>query len=119
MIKNDGNKHTKPGGSSRPDTCCVRLLWWPIPTTSANKSWGKEPPHCREVALEILGVWSPRGSRFSVHAVLPKEPLPEMNSPARSLFIRAARDTLSAKLGVEVDGLKSDIVDWEGADGVS
>ncbi len=42
-----------------------------------------------------------------------------MNSPARSLFIRAARDTLSAKLGVEVDGLKSDIVDWEGADGVS
>jgi hypothetical protein len=71
------------------------------------------------VVVEILGVWSPRGSRFTVHAVLPQEPLPEMNSSARALFVKAARATLADDLSVEVEGLKSDIVDWEGSDEIN
>ena len=109
-------KRIKPGGSSRPDTCRVRLVWWPLPTTAANKGWGKEPPHCREISLTVLGVWSPRNSRFTVHAVLPEEPLPEMNSGSRALFVKAARTALAESLSVNIEGLKSEIVDWEGRD---
>ena len=39
-----------------------------------------------------------------------------MNSSARSQFIRAARDATAALLGVNVEGVSQDIVDWEGAD---
>ena len=106
----------KPGGGGQPDTCRVRLVWWALPSTAANKGWGKEPPHCREVEVEMLGVWSPRKSRFTVHAIFPREPLPPMNSSARSQFIRAARDATAALLGVNVEGVSQDIVDWEGAD---
>ena len=61
----------------------------------------------------MLGVWSPRKSRFTVHAIFPQETLPPMNSSARSQFIRAARDATMALLGVSVEGVSQDIVDWE------
>jgi len=65
----------------------------------------------------MLGVWSPRKSRFTVHAIFPREPLPPMNSSARSQFIRAARDATMALLGVSVEGVSQDIVDWEATSG--
>jgi len=102
----------RPGGGSQPDTLGVRLVWWPLPTTQADKAWGGEPPHCREVEVEMLGVWSPRRTHFIVHAVLPKESLPKMNSSARTRFIKAARSALSEKIGVAVHGVTQDIVDW-------
>ena len=105
--------HTKPGGGGQPDTCRVRLVWWPLPSTAANKGWGKEPPHCREIEVEMLGVWSPRKTSFTVHAAFPQEPLPPMNSSSRSQFVRAARDATATLLGVSVEGVSQDIVDWE------
>lgn len=61
----------------------------------------------------MLGVWSPRRTHFIVHAILPKESLPKMNSSARTRFIKAARLALSDKIGVGVHGVTQDIVDWE------
>ena len=104
---------TKPGGGGQPDTCRVRLVWWPLPSTAADKGWGKEPPHCREIVVEMLGVWSPRKTRFTVHGVFPQELLPPMNGSARAQFVRAARDATKILLGVNVDGVTPDIVDWE------
>ena len=53
----------------------------------------------------MLGVWSPRRSYFTVHAVLPKETLPKMNSSARTQFIKAARTSLSEQIGIPVHGV--------------
>ena len=103
---------TRPGGGSQPDTLGVRLVWWPLPTTQADKAWDGKPPHCREVEIEMLGVWSPRRSYFTVHAVLPKETLPKMNSSARTQFIKAARTSLSEQIGIPVHGVTQDVVDW-------
>jgi hypothetical protein len=104
---------TKPGGGGQPDTFRIRLVWWVTASTAANKGWGKEPPHCREVTVKMLGVWSPRKTRFTVHAVFPTEQLPPMNNSSRAQFIRAARDATAAQLGVPVEGVAQDIVDWE------
>ena len=60
----------------------------------------------------MLGVWSPQRRHFVVHAVLPTETLPAMNSSARTQFIKAARSTLSEKIGVPVHGVTQDVVDW-------
>lgn len=102
----------RPGGGSQPDTLGVRLVWWPLPATQADKAWDGKPPHCREVDVEILGVWSPRRTHFTVHAVLPKETLPKMNSSARTQFIRAVRSALSEQIDLPVHGVTQDIVDW-------
>ena len=110
------NNHIKPGGHSTPDTCSVGLVWWKLPATGANKAWGKEPPHCREVTVTVLGIWSARRVRYTVHAILPQEPLPEMNSGSKALFVKAAKSALAENLGVIIEGVRTDIVDWEGSD---
>ena len=61
----------------------------------------------------MLGVWSPRKTSFTVHAAFPQEPLPPMNSSSRSQFVRAARDATATLLGVSVEGVSQDILDWE------
>jgi len=108
-------EHQQPKrvGSTKPETYRLRLVWWPLPSTAADKGWGNEPPHCREVTVEVLGIWSLKKSLFTAHAVFPTEPLPPMNPSARSQFIRATRNTLGGILGVKVEGISNDIIEWE------
>ena len=105
--------HIKAGGGSTPDTLRVRLVWWKLPSTSADLAWGGQPPKCGSADIEVLGVWSSRRTYFSVHAVLPQEPLPPMNKSARSQFVKAARKTLAEQIEVNVQGLTPDIVEWK------
>ena len=102
----------KAGGSSTPDTLCVLLVCWKLPSTAADLAWGGQPPDCGSADIEVLGVWSPRRTYFTVHAVLPKSPLPSMNKSARALFVKAARKTLAEQIGVAVNGMAPDIVEW-------
>ena len=103
----------KAGGSSTPDTLCVLLVCWKLPSTAADLAWSGEPPDCGSADIEVLGVWSPRRTYFTVHAVLPKSPLPPMNKSARALFVKAARKTLAKQIGVVVNGMAPDIVEWD------
>tara|TARA_Y100000310_G_C20227038_1_gene598442 strand:- start:101 stop:454 length:354 start_codon:yes stop_codon:yes gene_type:complete len=105
--------HIKAGGGATPDTLCVRLVWWKLPSTAADLAWGKHPPQCGSADIEVLGVWSPRRTYFTVHAVLPKEPLPSMNRSAQTQFVRAAKKTLAEHIEVNVHGLSPDIVEWK------
>ena len=116
MLNTNEGRNIRPGGMNRPDTCRIRLTWWLAPTTAANISWGTSPPHYQEISIEVLGVWTTRGKRFIVHAVLPEERLPKINKSSRGLFLKAVRDALSYSLEVTIEGLKADIVDWEGPD---
>ena len=102
----------KAGGASTPDTLGVRLFWWKLPSTSADKAWSIDPPECRQVDVDVLGVWSPRKTYFTVHAVLPKEPLPPMNGASKSQFVRTARKILVDRIHIPIHGLNPDIVEW-------
>ena len=115
MTKIEDNQPVKRTGSTRPDTCRVRLVWWPLPSSSADKAWGKEPPHCREVVVEILGIWSPRQTYFTAHAIFPLEPLPPMNHSAQFQFLRAVRTMAAEELSTKIEGVRNNIVDWEGS----
>ena len=103
----------KAGGRSVPDTLCVLLVCWKLPSTAANLAWGGEPPNCGSADIEVMGVWSSRRTFFTAHAVLPKSPLPLMNKSARALFVKAARKTLAEQIGVVVNGMAPDIVEWD------
>ena len=105
--------HIKAGGGSTPDTLRVRLVWWNLPSTAADLAWGGHPPKCGSADIEVLGVWSSRRTSFSVHAVLPQEPLPPMNKSSQSQFVKAARKTLAGQIEVNVRGLTPDIVEWK------
>jgi hypothetical protein len=39
-----------------------------------------------------------------------------MNRSSRPLFTKAVRQAVADKLGVNVDGCNSDVIDWEGSD---
>ena len=105
-------------GSSASDALRVLLVWWELPrASSANVIWSASVPHCREVSLDILGVWSPQRSTFTVHAVLPKEPLPPMNKKSRQQLLGAIREVLAEQTGAIIAGVASGIIDWEGSDG--
>jgi len=103
-------------GSIKSETIRVKILWWPTLRDGANVQWSTDPPHCREVACDVLGVWSSRRVKFIVHAVLPNETLPPMNRPSRSLFVKAIKQAMADELGVGVDGCNTDVIDWEGSD---
>jgi len=102
----------KAGGASTPDTLRVRLVWWQLPSTPADKAWSENPPECRQVEVDVLGVWSPRKTIFTVHAVLPQDPLPPMNRSSRGQFVRTARKILADMVQIPVHGLSPDIVEW-------
>ena len=103
--------------AGQSETVNVRIVWWESLTNLADLQWSTNPPHCREMACDVLGVWSTRRVRFSVHAVLPCEPLPPMNRTSRPLFVKAVKQALVDKLAVGVDGCNMEITDWEGSDG--
>ena len=102
--------------STQSETVKVKIVWWPVIHSLGDIQWSTTPPHCRELACEVLGVWSSRKVRFNVHAVLPSEPLPPMNRSSRPVFIRAMRQALADKLGVKIEGCNADIIDWEVCD---
>ena len=102
--------------SIQSETVTVRIVWWPVINSMGNVQWSIAPPHCRELSCDVLGVWSSRKVKFNVHAVLPSEPLPPMNRSSRPLFTKAVRQAVADKLGVNVDGCNSDVIDWEGSD---
>ena len=106
----------KAGGGSTPDTFRVRLCWWFLPTTSADKGWASKPPPINSVMVDVLGVWSPRKSYFTLHGVLPHDQLPTLNRSSKTLFVKAARSALTENIGVPVQGLTPDVVDWERSD---
>ena len=108
------NDRIKAGGGAQPDTIRVRLVWWKLPSTTADLAWGGHPPQCGSADVEVLGVWSPRRTSYTVHAVLPIERLPHMNKSSRALFVRSAKKTLAEQIGVSVSGLSPDIVEWSG-----
>ena len=103
-------------GASASDALRVLLVWWEVPSTSANIMWSESPPHCREVSFDVLGVWSSKRSRFIVHAILPKEPLPPMNKGTRPQLVRTIRQALAAQTGVVIEGITQSIIDWRGSD---
>ena len=103
----------KAGGSAKPDAFRVRLIWWYLPSTAADLAWGGQPPRWKSANVEVLGVWSFRRKNFTVHAVLPDEPLPPMNRSSRAQFVKAARTTLAEQIEASVYGLTPDIVDWD------
>ena len=39
-----------------------------------------------------------------------------MNSGSKALFVKAAKSALAENLGVIIEGVRTDIVDWEGSD---
>ena len=103
-------------GAVKSNTIRVKILWWPVLGNLANVQWSTDPPHCREMSCDVLGVWSSRRVRFVVHAVLPNETLPPMNRSSRPLFAKAIRQAMADELGAGIDGCNTDVIDWEGSD---
>ena len=109
-------KSMKSGGAAQPTTFGLRLVFWHLPSSSADMAWSTDPPESGTVDLSILGVRSPRGTRMDIQAVFPETPLPKMNSSSKTLFIKALKAKVLAELGILVTGVSRDIVDWDGAD---
>ena len=109
-------KSMKSGGAAQPTTFGLRLVFWHLPSSSADMAWSTDPPKSETVVLSILGVKSPRGTRMDIQAVFPETPLPKMNSSSKTLFIKALKAKVLAELGILVTGVSRDIVDWDGAD---
>ena len=103
-------------GAVKSESIKVKIVWGPALSNLANIQWSTDPPHCREVACDVLGVWSSRRVKFIVHAVLPNETLPPMNRSSRYLFVKAIREAMADELGVGIDGCNADVIDWEGSD---
>ena len=103
-------------GAVKSESIKVKIVWWPALKNLANIQWSTDPPHCREVICDVLGVWSSRRVKFIVHAVLPNETLPPMNRSGRYLFVKAIREAMADELGVGIDGCNADVIDWEGSD---
>ena len=70
-------------------------------------------PHCREVGFDLVGVPSPRMKKFTVDAIYPNEPLPPMNPSAIAQLVKALRSSAVDRIGLPVDGIVADIIDWE------
>tara|TARA_R110002020_G_scaffold175593_2_gene367546 strand:- start:1351 stop:1728 length:378 start_codon:yes stop_codon:yes gene_type:complete len=109
-------KRVKSGGTAQPTTFGLQLVFWYLPSTTANMAWSTDPPESWTVALSVLGVRSPRGTRMDVQAVFPETPLPKMNNSSKSLFIRALKAKAVEELGVPVTGVSRDVIDWTGTD---
>ena len=109
-------ERVKSGGHNQPTTFGLRLVYWYLPSSSANMAWSPDPPKTGTVDLNILGVRSPRGTRMDVQAVFPETPLPQMNSSSKALFIKALKAKALAELEVQITGVSRDIIDWDGND---
>ena len=103
-------------GAVKSESIKVKIVWWPALSNLANIQWSTDPPHCREVACDVLGVWSSRRVKFMVHAELPNETWPPMTRSSRYLFVKAIREAMADELGVGIDGCNADVIDWEGSD---
>jgi len=109
-------KRVKAGGANQPTTFSLRLVFWTVPSSSADMVWSTESPESGTVDLEILAVSSPRGTKMEVQAVFPKTPLPQMNSSSKASFLRALRTKADEVAGQPVTGISRDIIDWEGTE---
>ena len=96
----------------KPDTLRVSLLYWYVPSTPANLSWGVEPPNCYRIGFELVGTKGVRTSKFTVDAVYPITPLPEMNTNAKVRLVKALKVAAGAAIGMDINGLSQDIIDW-------
>lgn len=99
--------------TNTPETYCFRLLYWELPATPANIGWGVGLPCERILNFQILGTRAKRKKRFTVDAIYPLSELPEMNHHAIVQLVRALRVGAEDALGVEVDGIVANIIDWE------
>ena len=99
-------------GIMRPDTLTVSLLYWYIPSTPANISWGIEHPSCYRMGFDLIGTKGLRKPRFTVDAVYPNSPLPDMNINAKVQLVKALKAAAGAVTGMEIHGLVQDVIDW-------
>ena len=114
------------GAGGRNNALAVRVLlsWWRSDCERNRKHingihWATESPQVRGRMFECLGVLNTRTKTFTVEGVMPQAVMPALTEDESISLVATLRRSLINQTGWVVNGLRREVVDWNGVNDIS